>query len=38
MRISSVVAGVALAALALTACGGNSGGAGDAKFPMTRPR
>ncbi len=33
MRIRSVVAGVVLAALALTACGGNSDNAGDAKVP-----
>ena len=33
MRIPSAIAGVILAALALTACGGNSGGAGDAKVP-----
>src|SRR4051812_8156950 len=33
MRIPSVVAGLALAALALTGCGGNSGSAGDAKVP-----
>jgi multiple sugar transport system substrate-binding protein len=33
MRIPSVVAGLALAALALTACGGSSGDAGDAKVP-----
>lgn len=33
MRISSVVAGVALAALALTGCGGNSGSEGAAKVP-----
>ena len=33
MRIPSVLAGVVLAAAALTACGGNSGSAGDAKVP-----
>ncbi len=33
MRIRSVLAGVVLAALALTACGGNADSAGDAKVP-----